>query len=378
MAEDVMSPEERMVATVNLRPVDRIACAPMIDQYAGQFVGITNKEFMWDWDKAQECLDAVKKTHPIWDGLGFMQHWRHAPVAQTAGMARSRQPGKELADNDSYQIVEYEAMKREDYSLLREKGFLEYRLTFLERVHDKSRAEVLSGLDLLAKLRQAEIEATYRRGQAPVWGSLPGSLPFDMLSIMRSMEGLFKDMYKIGSDLDELLWIVCNAVITNAERVADATGVRRVFVGGVRCSGQFISTKNFERFALPHLKAIVEKLSEKGITVVCHFDTNWNKNLEYFLQLPKARFVLQLDSATDIFKAHDILKGHCSIMGDVSAALFTVGTPTEVDDYAKKLIGAFKNGEGLIYSSGCTLPMNAKHENVKAFFDAVEKYGRFN
>ena len=114
------------------------------------------------------------------------------------------------------------------------------------------------------------------------------------------------------------------------------------------------------------------------IAVICHFDTNWGKNLEYLLQLPKGRFVLQLDSATDIFRAHDVLKGHCAIMGDVSAALFTVGTPDDVDAYARKLIGTFSNGEGLIYSSGCTLPMNARHENVKAFFDAVDKYGRYN
>ncbi|HEY3424764.1 MAG TPA: uroporphyrinogen decarboxylase family protein, partial [Negativicutes bacterium] len=91
-----------------------------------------------------------------------------------------------------------------------------------------------------------------------------------------------------------------------------------------------------------------------------------------------AKFVLELDSATDIFKAHEILKGHCAIKGDVSAALFTVASPNELDEYAKKLITTFQNGEGLLYSSGCNMPMNSKPENVKAFFDAVEKYGRYN
>ena len=43
MTRDVMTAEERIVASINLEPVDRVVCAPLIEQYAGQFVGITNK-----------------------------------------------------------------------------------------------------------------------------------------------------------------------------------------------------------------------------------------------------------------------------------------------------------------------------------------------
>ena len=34
MTKDVMTPEERIQAAINLEPVDRVVCAPMIDQYA--------------------------------------------------------------------------------------------------------------------------------------------------------------------------------------------------------------------------------------------------------------------------------------------------------------------------------------------------------
>jgi ABC-type transporter lipoprotein component MlaA len=40
MAKDTMTAEERIVATINFQPVDRVVCAPIIEQYAG----ITNKE----------------------------------------------------------------------------------------------------------------------------------------------------------------------------------------------------------------------------------------------------------------------------------------------------------------------------------------------
>ena len=58
--------------------------------------------------------------------------------------------------------------------------------------------------------------------------------------------------------------------------------------------------------------------------------------------------------------------------------MFTVASPSDLDEYAKKLISTFRNGEGLIYSSGCNLPMNARRANVDAFFAAVDKYGRYN
>jgi uroporphyrinogen-III decarboxylase len=109
-----------------------------------------------------------------------------------------------------------------------------------------------------------------------------------------------------------------------------------------------------------------------------HYDSDWTKNLEYLLELPAKKFILELDGDTDIFKAKEILGGHCAIMGDMPAALLAIGSTSEVDEYAKKLITVVGKGGGLLYSSGCCVPMNAKHENVKAFFDAVEKYGRYN
>ncbi|EGO62330.1 uroporphyrinogen decarboxylase family protein [Acetonema longum] len=378
VTKDTMTAEARLVAAVNLQPVDRVVCAPIIEQYAGQFAGITNKEYMWDWEKAMAATEKVWQAFPVWDSNAYMLHGRYAPVGQKCGPGRLKMPGRELGDNAQYQIVEFEAMLREDYALVKEKGFMEYRLTFLERVHQVSREEIAAAQKEMARLRQDEIDHTLRRGQSLTWGAIMGVIPFDGFSMMRSMDKFYKDMFQIGDQLEELLWIVNDAVIAGCEAAARLTGSNRVFVGAVRGAGQFISARHFDRFVGPYMKVMVEKLGEKNIVPILHCDADWTKNLEFFLQLPKAKFVLELDGATDIFKAYEILKGHCAIKGDVPAALFTVASPGELDDYAKKLISTFKNGEGLIYSSGCNLPMNARHENVKAFFDAVDKYGRYN
>ncbi|HWR42293.1 uroporphyrinogen decarboxylase family protein [Sporomusa sp.] len=378
MGNDAMTAEERLVATINLQPVDRVVCAPIIEQNAGQHVGITNKEFMWNWETAQTAIHKLWEDYPVWDCNAYLLHGRIGPVATKCGPGRFKMPGKELEDNAQYQIHEFETMTRDDYFIIKDKGWTEFRLTFLERAHQVSRVEVLEGQQEMVRLRQDEINRSLARGQSLTWGAIMGTIPFDALSIVRSMERFYKDMYQIGDQIEELMWIVNDAIIAGSEAAAKTTGINRVFVGGVRGAGQFISKKNFERFVWPYLKVMVEQLAAKEIVPILHFDADWTKNLEYFLDLPKAKFVLELDSATDIFKAHEILKGHCSIKGDVSPALFTVASPSELEEYAKKLITTFRNGEGLMYSSGCNMPMNARHENVKAFFDAVEKYGRYN
>jgi uroporphyrinogen-III decarboxylase len=58
------------------------------------------------------------------------------------------------------------------------------------------------------------------------------------------------------------------------------------------------------------------------------------------------------------------------IMGDVKAAMFSLGTPNEVYEYSTKLIKEI-GPSGFILSSGCDIPINAKPENVAAMISAA-------
>ncbi|MCL6477878.1 MAG: hypothetical protein K6T65_05630 [Peptococcaceae bacterium] len=377
VSKDVMSPEERLVATINLEPVDRVVCAPMIDQYAGQFAGITNKEFMWDWGKCMDAIDKVHQAYPIWDSNPFIMCERIAPYIQKVGLMRTRLPGTELPDNASFQMHEIEAVKREDYNILLEQGLLEYSIKFWQVSHGVTREEIFAALPEKAKLHADEVQRTLRRGQSPTWGILGGSAP-DVLSMTRSMTAFIKDVFQIPDKVYEAMVVVTDEMIKMLTAQAEQIGIRRTFIGDSRSSAQFYSLQIFEKLFLPIMKRLVNGLNEVGIIPILHYDSDWTKNLEYLLELPAKKFVLQLDGATDIFKAKEILKGHCAIMGDVPASLFTVGSASEMDEYCKKLITVVGKGGGLIYSSGCCVPMNAKHENVKTFFEAVEKYGRYN
>lgn len=63
------------------------------------------------------------------------------------------------------------------------------------------------------------------------------------------------------------------------------------------------------------------------------------------------------------------------IMGDVPAALLKLGEPDEVDEYCRRLITELGADGGFILSTGCTLPLDAKPENVRAMIRSVSRYG---
>ncbi|MBP1627202.1 MAG: hemE 1 [Holophagaceae bacterium] len=379
MPKDSMTAEERLVATINLEPTDRVVCSVLADQCAGQLAGITNKEFQWEWDKAMAAYEKFAEAYPMWDSNAIMIHGSHGPTAQATGIMRNKQPGKELEDNAPLQYHESEIMTREDYAILRQpNGGMEYTFTFWERAHGVTRPQIFQAFGLIGAHRGEEIQRSLQRGQSLTWGSLGPGAAFEDFSMMRSMDKFFRDVFQMGSELEELLWIQQEANLKAHEISVAQTGIKRVFVPGTRGSSQFINKKNFERFYWPYFKDFVGKLIAMDIVPVLHFDSDWGGFLEYFLQLPAKKFVLELDSATDIYKAHDVLKGHCAIKGDMPAGLLAVGNPDDVDAYAKKLITTFGQGGGLLYSVGCTMPFNARKENVDAFFNAVEKYGRYN
>ena len=59
------------------------------------------------------------------------------------------------------------------------------------------------------------------------------------------------------------------------------------------------------------------------------------------------------------------------LKGDVSPSLLSLGTPEKVSAYCHRLINEV-GPEGLILSQACTIPPDAKAENVRAMVEAVQ------
>ena len=77
---------------------------------------------------------------------------------------------------------------------------------------------------------------------------------------------------------------------------------------------------------------------------------------------------------TDMERAKAIVGKRQCIGGNVPAALFTMGTPEEMDAYVKDLLGKTAADGGFILSTGVVLD-EADPAAYKAFIDAGRKYG---
>ena len=143
-----------------------------------------------------------------------------------------------------------------------------------------------------------------------------------------------------------------------------------VFLGVARGASEFVSPKVWHRFVFPYIKQVVTTIVEEGSVAFLHFDSKWDRDLEYFRELPKGKCIFASDHFTSIYKLKEVLGDHMCIMGDVPPSLLTLGTPDEVYKYCTNLIKEI-GSSGFILGAGCQVPPNAKIENVKAMIAAA-------
>ncbi|WP_005037719.1 uroporphyrinogen decarboxylase family protein [Holophaga foetida] len=378
MSQDTMTPEARLLATLASQPVDRIVCAPWVTTYASQFAGVTTKDFMWNWDTAMECYDKLAAAYPQWDCYAGM-HFQYGDAngMSQIGFNACKFPGRDLADNEPYQTLEPEVMSRDDIRLIKQAGIMAYVGILLKKLYGIDPPEIGARFMEAGKRHGMELAAVAKRGQSCLYG---GTSPtgHEMFAITRSFDRYITDLFQMGDELLEILMIFNEQFFPRIVDQVGRTGIRRTFFPVTRTGAAFLNKRKFEALVWPVVKDMAMRLIDADITPIFHMDTDWGRDLENFLQLPKGKFAIEMDGETDIFRAREILGDHCALSGDVSATMLALGSPDEVDAYCKKLITTVGKGGGFMLRPACTMPQNAKHENAKALFEAVDKYGRYN
>ncbi len=375
---ETMAPEERFTASVSLQPVDRVMCAPFVQGYAASFCGVTQAKYYNDFDLAMDCLDRLKAAYPVWDAIrSSYTDLGYSPLLRNRWFQKVNLPGEELSEDSSYQILEVSLATQEEMKAIKKSGMTKYMMAVTKRIRpDKGLIHFLLWEMRRKKIARREAAAAHKRGQVLYYGGTY-SPPFELLSMTRGMTEFSTDLYRLKNELAEIMWSFQKDCIKMAMDACKVVGVKHVFFVGCRCGTTFLNKKQFETYTWPFFKDAALKMIEAGITPIFHLDTDWGRAMEYFLELPKGKCIVETDGETDIFRAKEILRDHVCLSGDVPPSMMTVGSPTDVDEYCKKLIQTVGKGGGFILSNGCTLPPNSKHENIKAFFESVAKYGQY-
>jgi uroporphyrinogen-III decarboxylase len=195
-------------------------------------------------------------------------------------------------------------------------------------------------------------------------------LPFDYFCCGRGMSNFMKDLFKNQEKVQAAEDVAMVDVLARLRQQIRAAKPFAVFVGPGRSASEFVSPRIWKRFIWPYLKQCVEAIVEEGSIAYLHLDGNWERDLEYFRELPKGKCIWGSDNATDIFKVKEVLGDHMCVLGDVPPALLVLGSPDEVYNYSTKLIKEI-GPSGFILAQACFVPANAKVENVKAMVAAA-------
>lgn len=423
--------EKRVREATLLRIPDRIPVNVSTGVFAAKYAGLPASVMYYDHTAYRAAskkmlLDFEPDNGPM--GVGSSGR-----VLELLDSKQYRWPGGNLPADGTYQFVEGEYMKAEEYDhfianpvdfvirfyLPRTSGIFaplkdlvpfntsednreiaaiigmlfmpnfQPLIPILEGLNNKSLKGIL---DTLYRVQQIQLdlgkEAVDFGNEMERLGFPPGGgaggyagstfAPFDTISDrLRGMRGAMIDMYRSA-----------DKILTASERILKwemgAADPAKPDVRGNpaksgmplhRGSDGFMSHKDFEKFYWPTLKKVIEKKVVLGYTVTPFFEGIWDDRLEYLLDLPKGKVVFYCEK-TDIFKAKEILGGHMCIQGGVPPTILQAGSPQDVEEHCKKLCKVVGKDGGFIMSAGSVIDF-ARPENIKAMVDTVKKYGRY-
>jgi hypothetical protein len=353
---------ERLKKAINLEKPDRTPVFPTGDAFCAIQTGMKLSDFVADLKLSNDAIFNCTQMLGDVDGVGVA--FGGAAIAPLMFFTRMKLPGRELSDNTMWQIDEQELMTIADYDTIVNKGWKSFSADYL-----KKRLAVDVD-ELYAKM--ADLPGFTKRFQDAgyvIYSPVASLTVNEYISAGRSFPKFMRDIFKMPDKVEAVLDVIQEETLADLRQQIKAIKPLAVFISPSRGASQFYSPKIWERFVWKYLKAVSDMIIEEGSIVNFHIDGNWERDLEFFKQFPLKKAIFESDGATNIYKIKEVLGEHMCIKGDVPAALLTLGNPDEVYRYCSQLIKDI--GPGLILASGCTIPPNAKLENVKAMVSAA-------
>lgn len=402
--------EKRVNDAIQLKKPDRVPIVVLFSFFPARYAGFTLEEVMYDPEKLGEAqLKTLLEFKPDMDqnpyGTRFL-----GPMLETLDFKLLKWPGHGVPANLTYQFVEGEYMKAEEYDhfLSDPSDFMIRRywprvcgsLAGLEKlgpIHNIityymgfpfgfapfSLPEVLEALETLKRAGQESVRiATWSRKYTerareegfPMQTGAFTQAPFDTLGdFFRGTKGLMLDMYRRPDMVIKACEKLLPFMLEIARGATKASGNPRVFIPLHKGLDGFMSLEQFKRFYWPTLRELMAALINEGCNPCPFWEGDCTSRLPIIKDIPAGKACYAFE-ATDMFKAKEILGDTVCIRGNVPLSILIAGTPDDVKAYCKKLIDVCGKGGGFIMDSATGLD-DAKPQNVKAMFEFTREYG---
>ncbi len=396
---------QRLTDAISLKEPDRVPVMLPVSNFPVHYGGITLRKAMYDYHELRRVwmrflyefeTDVYRSPFLVLPGKAF----------EDLGYKLYRWPGHGLSANSpSYQFVEGEYMKADEYDALIRNPSDFWMRVYLPRIFSAFKPfEKLAPFTNLVEVpisyflpyTQADVQASLQalidagreiakwlevinecdhEALSAGFPSLPGiavKAPFDVIGdTLRGTQGIMKDMYR---QPDKLLEALEKVAMLNIESVK-STGSKGQFVYMYLHKGSdgFMSPKQFETFYWPTFKKVILGIIDEGLVPVLFAEGTYNTRLEIIKDLPKGSVIWWFDQ-TDMAKAKKILGETACIAGNVPTSLLCTGTPPAVKEYCRNLIEVVGKGGGFILTGGALID-SGNPDNLRAMMEAAKDYG---
>lgn len=399
---------KRIKDAYELRVPDRVPIYLNFGYMLARLGGITYEQLERNPEQAHALLEkyALYYQPDMVSGVGF------SPLPSIAlGDRQTRWPGYGLGPNGTFQFVEGEYMKAEEYD-----AFLDDPTDFTLRTFLPRAYEALEGLALLPRIpvmlmgypalpnvgvfeqapigralealaeasSQLALSRVARKTSAQRMEALgfPMSLrggvlvtaPFDFMSdTLRGMRGVMLDIYRCPDKLlaaqEKVVPILVDYVVSGARR----TGNPYCGIPLHRGADGFMSLEQFGTFYWPALKALLLGLIDGGVTPHLFYEGCYDERLEYLRELPKGKTIGRFDRS-DLFKVKEVLGDTMCIIAGFPVSLLHGGTPEQIRAVTKELIDVVGQDGGFIMGASSSMA-EADPGLVKVWVEATKEHG---
>lgn len=382
--------------------------------FVADYAGYTAKDMMYDYDKLGEAYKKFHKDFEV-DAAASSMLMGPAKVFDILDYKLYDWPGNGVDEKRSYQCVEKEYMKAEEYDLLINDPSAYWMRFYLPRVIgameswgklspwtdiielpfmgptfipfglpdvQESLKKILeagsAALEWAGAFSQIDGQISATEGLPPLFGGF-AKAPFDTLGdTMRGTRPIMMDMFRRPEKLLEALEVLTPINIEMGIRSANQNNNPIIFIPLHKGADGFMSEEQFAKFYWPTLEKVIKGLTDEGIVTYLFAEGGYNDRLDFLAReadLPEKQTIWIFDD-TDMKAAKEALGDKACIGGNVPGSLLQTGSPEEVEDYVKDLITNVGADGGYILANGVVLD-DAQPENIIAMLEAGRKYGKY-
>ncbi len=233
-------------------------------------------------------------------------------------------------------------------------------------IEDIDRDATIKTIKEALKRTKAEIGDTYVVTMT-AWG------PFTLAARLVGEEQMMKATFKRQDFVDRVVGFATDLLIHLYEPLVDDGTLEVISLADPTASGDLISKRQFQRFALPALRRFTDWARSKGVHVLLHICGNTTDRLDVFPETGAS--CISLDHKTDIAKAKETLYGKMCFAGNVDpVAVMLQGTPEQVTETCRQIIEKAGTDGAFVLMPGCDIPPNVPYENIQAFINTARQW----